>query len=105
MTAPKSFVDAFGHAIELTKERWLHVLTQHEEVEEFERLIPLTLQAPDVVVSSVYDADARLYYKRFADLWHGKYLVVVVKFSRRNFIVTVYITDKIKGGTRRWPNG
>ena len=105
MTAPRSFVDRFGHTIELTTERWLHVLDRHQELQEFEYLIPQTLREPDLVTHSVYDPKVRLYYKRFAHLWGGKFFVVVVRFNQRCFLLTAYLTDRIKGGERVWPSG
>lgn len=104
MLVPQRFRDAFGHTIELTAERWLHVLDAHPELRDGERLIPETLQEPEVVARSVYDPQARLYYKRFPHLWHGKYLVVVVKLNRRHFLLTAYVTDTIKRGERLWPS-
>ena len=104
MATLRSFVDAFGHTIELTAERWLHVLAAHQELHALENLIPEALQKPDAVVRSIYDPQVRLYYKQFSHIWHGKYLVVV-KLNRRHFMLTAYITDKIKGGTRVWPSG
>ena len=105
MESSRSFSDAFGHTIELTPERWFHVLAEHQELEAFDHLIPETLQAPDDVVRSIYDPKVGLYYKWFPSLWHGKYFVVVVQFNRHHFILTAYITDKIKGGVRLWPSG
>lgn len=105
MMASRNFSDAFGQTIELTAERWLHVLGEHQELKAFEDLIPQTLQQPDVIIRSVYDLQVRLYYKWFPQLWHGKYLVVVVKSNRRHVVLTSYITDKIKGGERLWPSG
>ena len=105
MAESRHFSDASGYAIELTAERWLHVLSQHQELETLESLLAEVLQHPEVIVRSVHDPQVRLYYKPFPHLWHGKYLVVVVKFERRCFILTAYITDKIKGGTKLWPSG
>lgn len=93
MPGVRSFVDAFGQTIELTAERWLHVLAEHQELRSFEQLIPQTLQAPDAIVRSVHDPKVRLYYKLFAHLWHGKYLVVVVKLDHHHVILTAYITQ------------
>lgn len=55
MAAPRSFVDVFGQTIELTTERRLHVLTQHQELEAIDHLLAETLQAPDIVIRSVYE--------------------------------------------------
>ncbi len=101
----RSFVDAFGQTIELTAERWLHVLDEHQELRGHEDLIPKTLQEPEAVARSVHDPHVRLYYKRYPQLWHGKLFVVVVKLNHRHFMLTAYITDKIKGGARLWPSG
>ena len=68
MADAQSFVDAFGQTIELTAERWRHVLAEHQELRSFEHLIPETLQAPDAVIRSIYDPKVRLYYKPFAFL-------------------------------------
>ena len=105
MGVSRSFVDAFGQTIELTAERWLHVLEAHQELQAHEPLILQTLQEPDAVARSVHDPYVRLYYKRYPQFWHGKFLVVVVKLNHRHFILTAYITDKIKGGARLWPSG
>jgi hypothetical protein len=104
MASERRFIDAFGQIIELTAERWLHVLVEHQELQAFEDLIPQTLQGPDEVAKSVHDPNVRLYYKLFPHLWHGKYLVVVVKCDQRHFLLTAYITDKVKGGARLWRN-
>lgn len=105
MTTRRRFVDAFGQTIELTEERWSHVLEAHQELRVLEELIPQVLRAPDAVVRSLYDPAVRLYYKWFASVWHGTYLVVVVKSNHRHFILTAYITEKLKGGVRLWPSG
>ena len=104
MAGTQRFIDVFGHTVELATERWLHVLEAHQELKVLEDLIPKTLQAPDVVMSSVHDPKARLYYRFFDQVWHGKYLVVVVQSNHQRAILTAYLTDKIKRGERLWPS-
>ena len=104
MSIPRTFLDLFGHPIELTAERWLHVLEEHQELQAFEHLIPATLRNPDLITRSVYDPMTRLYYKWFSALWHGKYFVVVVHSGVRYTVLTAYLTHKIKGGEQLWPS-
>ena len=103
--ASQRFIDVFGHTIELSSARWRHVLARHQELKLLQHFIPPTLLQPDAIVRSIYDENVKLYYKFFPDLRHGKYLVVVIHFTHRNEILTAYVTHKIKGGARLWPNG
>ena len=65
--------------------------------------IDSVLLSPDFVKKSKRDKNVLLYYKNFTKIMGGKYLLVVVKKSViRNFIITVYITDKIKEGDVVW---
>lgn len=101
----KNFTDRFGQTIELTSERWHHVIDRHQELRLLEPCIAETLHQPDAIVRSIYDAQVKLYYKFFPELWGGKYVVVVIRLNHRHQILTVYVTDKIKGGERLWPSG
>lgn len=60
---------------------------------------------PEVVVQSLADPDARLYYRMQPATRVGdKYLCVVVKWADADaFVVTAYLTDAVKRGTRLWP--
>ena len=80
-------------------------MAEHQELRATEELIGQVLKQPDAVIRSLYDPLVRLYYKWCPSLWHGKYLVVVVALNHRNFILTAYLTDRIKGGERLWLNG
>ncbi len=64
-----------------------------------------TLKAPEVVVQSASDAEARLYYRHYAGTRVGdKFMCVVVKVTEADaFVVTAYLTDRIKKGTWIWP--
>lgn len=70
-----------------------------------ESAIDRALAEPEVVTLSVADPDVRLYYRfERAPAVGDKYLCVVVKVRVDDaFVVTAYLTDKIKQGERIWP--
>lgn len=94
--------DFYRDEIELTSKRWTYLVAKHPEVKPHHRKIELVLKEPYLVKRSKRDKDVLLYYKFFQEILNGKYLLVVVAKGRRNFIVTAYITDKIKGGEIAW---
>lgn len=99
-------VDYEGRAIRLTDERWAHI-SEHPEMTGMRQQLEETLRSPEAVVQSLGDPEARLYYRFYQrTLVGGKYLTVVVKFSNADaFVVTTYLTDRIKKGTVLWPKG
>jgi hypothetical protein len=66
-----------------------------------------TLRLPEVVVQSLGDARARLYYRYHQQtIVSSKYLcVVVVQTPDDAFVVTAYVTDQIKKGDVLWRKG
>jgi hypothetical protein len=58
------------------------------------------------VVESLSDAQARLYYRFYVGTRVGdKHLCVVVKVLQEDaFVVTAYLTDKVKKGKVLWPS-
>jgi hypothetical protein len=70
-----------------------------------EEKIEQTLMAPERVVESLSDTEARLYYRfYFGTLVGGKFLCVVVKAGEREaFVLTAYLTDRVKRGRQLWP--
>ena len=97
--------DFQGLTIRLTDERLAHIL-EHPEMTEMEPAIEEVLANPEQVVESLSDSQARLYYKFFEDTPVGdKYLCVVVKVKDAEvFVLTAYLTDRIKRGVQLWPN-
>ena len=63
-----------------------------------------TLQTPAVVVESLSDSAARLYYRLYARTAVGeKYVCVVVEIALDDaFVVTAYLTDRVKKGKVLW---
>jgi hypothetical protein len=94
--------DIFGNSIELTDERWLHIVKEHPEVKQYRDKIQETLAFPEYVKISSRDTDVLLYYKFYKDILMGKYMIVVAKKGARSFILSCYITDAIKKGATLW---
>lgn len=96
--------DHEGLAIRLTDERLAHIL-DHPEMTEMTTAIDETLLRPQRVVESFSDPGARLYYRfYFGTLVGNKYVCVVVMFSGDDaFVLTAYLTDRIKRGVTIWP--
>jgi hypothetical protein len=68
------------------------------------RAVEETLEGPEVVVQSFIDPEARLYYRFYhRTVVGGKYLCTVVKLRGDDaFVVTAYLTDRVKRGTVIW---
>ena len=96
--------DYEGRSVRLTDERWAHIC-EHPEMAGMGRAIAETLEAPEVVVQSVSDPEARLYYRfYYQTVVGGKYLCTLVKLKGDDaFVVTAYLTDRVKRGTVIWP--
>lgn len=96
--------DCFGYHVRFTDERLAHIL-QHREMAGMEAKIERVLQAPTEVRVSRSDDDVRLFYEYYArTVVGGKWLCVVVKYSPEDaFVITAYLTDKLKAGETVWP--
>ena len=96
--------DYQGVPIRLTDERLAHIL-EHPEMAGLEGAIEETLTHPEKVVESFSDPQARLYYRFYVGTRVGdKYLCVVVKVLGEDaFVLTAYLTDRVKRGVRIWP--
>lgn len=96
--------DYRGLAIRLTDERLAHI-HEHPEMLRLDTAIEETLAHPQFVVQSASDEQASLYYRFYVGTMVGdKYLCVVVKVLPGDaFVLTAYLTDKVKEGERLWP--
>ena len=95
--------DHLGNSVRLTDERLTHIL-EHPEMRGLELAIAETLARPEYVVQSLSDEEARLYYRFYPETQvGGKLLCVVVKsFRDEPFVLTAYLTDKLKRGKIVW---
>ena len=95
--------DVFSQSVELTEERWQHIVTEHPIMREYREKLPTVLADPDYVKRSKRDEDVLLYYRYFTDILDGKFLLVAVKKdSQRSFILTGYVTRSIMKGKSVW---
>jgi hypothetical protein len=97
--------DFQGLAIRLTDERLAHIL-EHPEMQGMEVAMADTLERPERVVQSLGDPQARLYDRFCIGTRVGdKFLCVPVKVVPGDaFVLTAYLTDKIKQGVQLWPS-
>jgi hypothetical protein len=96
-------IDHQGLAVRLTAERLAHIL-DHPEMVGLEAAISETLKHPALVIQSISDEAARLYYRFYSGTRVGdKFVCVVVKVKPGDaFVLTAYLTDKPKKGTVLW---
>lgn len=92
-----------GGEIRPTDERLAHIL-EHPEMSGMETEIKETLLRPQHVVRSRSDEEARLYYRFYPETRvDGKFLCVVVKVRVEDaFVITAYLTDRVKEGEPLW---
>lgn len=96
--------DYEGRSIRLTEERWAHI-EEHPEMTGLRQRVAETLREPENVLESASDSSVRLYYRFYRrTMVGGKHLCVVVKILGEDaFVVTAYLTDRVKRGTLLWP--
>jgi len=92
--------DIFGRNVRITKERLDHIFKTHPEMKKVKNKISDILKDPEYIKQSKYDDEVILYYKYFTSI--KKYITVVVKIHAHNFVLTSYITDRIKEGDTLW---
>ena len=96
--------DCFGREVRLTAERLAHIL-ERAEMRDMREEIIRTLRTPAEVRVSRSDADVRLFYEFYSRTAVGdKWLCIVVKYLPDDaFVITAYLTDKMKTGETIWP--
>lgn len=98
----QTFTDVFGDEIVLVDEVREVILQKHPEVALFIERLSDVLAEPDEIRKSIRDERVVLYYRLEAAVLNGKWIAVAVKRIDRNFISTIYATDKIKSGDVIW---
>lgn len=97
------FDDYAGRKVRLTEERRRHLLS-HPEMASLEPLLADAIALPERVVMSRTDDAVHLYYRVASTEFFGvKLLCVVIKhLPADSFVITAYLTDKIKQGETVW---
>ncbi len=87
---------SLGKRISISSEYWQKIIeTKHPIMAGQEELVKQTLTSPEQVRRSRKDAAVHLHYRKSDD----RYCCVVVKhLNGDGFVVTTYVTDKIKAG-------
>lgn len=86
-----------GVTIRTTKDYWERIITtKHPSIAKYEPQVQESLKDPDEIRRSQQDTKVNLYYKSI-----GKVYVCVVADhidSKEGYIITAYLTDRIKEG-------
>lgn len=97
----RTFEDFEHQPVELTDERLAHIRDYHPDVVPFVERVGEVLRAPDMLRESTQDPTVVVHYKHFADILGGKFLAVVVKRENRRFLLTAYLTRRVRTGRPR----
>lgn len=86
--------------IRTTKSYWEIITHKHPEVRNLLDTIKKVLEHPDQIRKSKVDKHVYLFYKKLE-----KYSLAIVtkKINNEGFVITSYLTGKIKEGERIWP--
>ncbi len=101
----RTFIDYQNRPVRLTPERLAHIL-ERPEMANMETAIQETLANPHFVRKSRTDNAVFLYYRfREGTAVGDKWLCVVTKYLEKDaFVITAYLTDKLKQGEQLWPS-
>ena len=92
---------SIGLYIRTTQSYWDLIQIKHPEMKDKLPLVKQTLKMPDLITKSKIDKTVLLFYKKINGYW----LCVVTKTHVLDgFIITAYVTDKIKEGEKIWEN-
>ena len=96
--------DHQGREVRLTDERLAHI-HEHAEMAGLDAALVETLRSPQFVIESFSDQATALHYRYYIGTRVGdKWLCVVVKYGALDaFVLTAYLTDKLKKGIQLWP--
>ena len=88
---------SLGVTIRTTKDYWKRIITtKHPSIAKYEGEVKETLASPDEIRKSTQDRRVHLYYKKIGKL----YICVVADHitEKEGYIITAYLTDRIKEG-------
>jgi hypothetical protein len=86
--------DRYGNRIELTEERWSHIMTYHPELEDCREKVIETIRKGKRRQDAM-ELEKYKYIRKFGALpLSYTHLVAVVKMVRNNFVLTAYGIEK-----------
>jgi len=86
--------------IKTTKGYWEIITHKHSEVRDLLAIVKKVLKKPDQIRRSKVDKDVYLFYMKLEKYWLA---VVTKRLNHEGFVITAYLTSKIKEGERIWP--
>ena len=92
-----------GGVVELAEERMRQIRTEHSELPpDLPNYIAGALASPDLIMRKRREDGAIHFYRWYYDL--NKYMVVIVvnNSGPRAWIVTAYISDRVRSGETLW---
>ena len=104
LTIPCTYL---GSDVELADERQQHILEKHPDLlpEQFDRIVE-TVADPDEVRCDERFPGTHLFSRWYEDVSRGKYIVVVIvsdgRPAQRHWIVTAYLTQRVRQGVTEW---
>jgi len=92
----KEALSCKGNIIRLTEERWIHITSSHPEMAFLLEEVLNTISDPDIVFKG--DFGESISVKKMKD----RYLIVPYKEEKDGFIITAYITKKLRKRESIW---
>jgi len=89
-----------GFSVRTTASYWALIETKHSEIAGREAEVQTCLSTPNQIRQSRQDSTIYLFY-RSRPPYH--LCVIVKRLNDTGFVVTCYLTDKIKEGDKIWP--
>ncbi|MCZ7401342.1 MAG: hypothetical protein O8C61_03890 [Candidatus Methanoperedens sp.] len=95
-------ITPLGFKVSITKRYWEHITTiKHPHIKGMESDVIITLKAPNFIRQSKVDRNVYLFYREI-EYNNKNYHMCVVTNKSKGFVITVYITDRIKEGVQIW---
>jgi hypothetical protein len=89
-----------GYSVVLTRDRWREIVKfKHPSMSGRESDVRICLENPDIIRESAKDPDVHVYY-----LQRGRTYITVVAAPAdgHRFVVTAYLSNRLKQGTNLW---
>jgi hypothetical protein len=86
-----------GITVRTTKEYWEKIITlKHPSIAKYENKVKEALEEPDQIRRSKQDLGVNLYYKSLGEIYVCAVVDQIDSFE--GYIITAYLTDRIKEG-------